>query len=151
MEVRKIKHITTILLSLLISIGAFILLYIYAIDSTNGSEITDVSGPIQVLTSTVMSNEDLAGTSTTKQFNIPAGYGYVQVTFRNTGSKQFTFTINQGSAAGAMQMSGTVPADGEEYEFSNDKAWSTGEFYISTSSAQGMSGTLDVHLGTLNF
>ncbi|WP_145405815.1 hypothetical protein [Paenibacillus silvae] len=98
-----------------------------------------------------MSNEDLAGTSTTKQFNIPAGYGYVQVTFRNTGSKQFTFTINQGSAAGAMQMSGTVPADGEEYEFSNDEAWSTGEFYISTSSAQGMSGTLDVHLGTLNF
>lgn len=44
-------------------------------------------------------------------------------------------------------MSGTVPADGKEHTFFSEKAWPTGELYLNISSAQGMTGKLDVHLG----
>lgn len=99
-------------------------------------------------TDPVIKNEALAGTATTKQFNIPPGFGYVKVSFVNTGTKQFTFTINQGSLSGTQKMSGTVPADGKEHTFFSDKAWSTGWFYVNVSSAQGMSGKLGVRVGT---
>ncbi|SHN84899.1 hypothetical protein SAMN04487896_5715 [Paenibacillus sp. ov031] len=98
--------------------------------------------------SSVINNEDLAGTATTKQFNIPVGFEYVKVSFKNTGSKVFTFTINQGSTDGTAKMSYTVPADGKEHTYWSDQAWSTGWFYVSMSSAQGMSGKLSVCLGT---
>lgn len=104
-----------------------------------------------VTTSTALSvinNEELAGTATTKQFNIPVGFEYVKVSFKNTGSKVFTFTINQGSTAGTAKMSYTVPADGKEHTYWSDQAWSRGLFYVSMSSAQGMSGKLSVCLGT---
>ncbi|WP_405155242.1 hypothetical protein [Paenibacillus sp. FSL K6-0108] len=99
-------------------------------------------------TLSVINNEDFTGTATTKQFNIPEGFEYVKVSFKNTGSKQFTFTINQESTAGTAKMSYTVPADGKEHTYWSDQAWSTGWFYVSMSSAQGMSGSLSVHLGT---
>ncbi|WP_413375336.1 phospholipase domain-containing protein [Paenibacillus taichungensis] len=99
-------------------------------------------------TLSVINNEDLAGTATTKQFNIPVGFEYVKVSFKNTGSKAFTFTINQDSTAGTAKMSYTVPADGKEHTYWSDQAWSTGWFYVSVSSAQGMSGRLSVRLGT---
>ncbi|MFS0860675.1 hypothetical protein [Paenibacillus taichungensis] len=99
-------------------------------------------------TLSVINNEDFAGTATTKQFNIPEGFEYVKVSFKNTGSKAFTFTINQESTAGTAKMSYTVPADGKEHTYWSDQAWSTGLFYVSMSSAQGMSGQLSVSLGT---
>lgn len=99
-------------------------------------------------TLSVINNEDLAGTATTKQFNIPVGFEYVKVSFKNTGSKAFMFTINQGSTAGTAKMSYTVPADGKEHTYWSDQAWSTGWFYVSMSSAQGMSGRLSVRLGS---
>ncbi|MFE6078824.1 hypothetical protein ACFVQB_30695 [Paenibacillus sp. NPDC057886] len=99
-------------------------------------------------TLSVINNEDIAGTATTKQFNIPEGFEYVKVSFKNTGSKPFTFTINQGSITGTAKMSYSVPADGKEHTYWSDQAWSTGWFYVSMSSAQGMSGRLSVRLGT---
>ncbi|MET1173758.1 hypothetical protein [Paenibacillus amylolyticus] len=101
-------------------------------------------------TDPVIKNESFSGTSTTKQFNIPAGYGHVKLSFVNTGTKQFTFTVNQGSASGTQKMYGVVPADGQEYTFFSNKTqpWSTGWFYVNLSSAQGMSGKLGVRLGT---
>ncbi|QLG36855.1 MULTISPECIES: phospholipase domain-containing protein [unclassified Paenibacillus] len=98
-------------------------------------------------TLSVINNEDLAGTATTKQFNIPEGFECVKVSFKNTGSKAFTFTINQESTAGIAKMSYTVPADGKEHTYWSDQAWSRGLFYVSVSSAQGMSGRLSVLLG----
>ncbi|WP_408893532.1 hypothetical protein [Paenibacillus taichungensis] len=141
------KHITKISLAVLISIGVIILLYTYTTDSTKGPEIADESITTPLPTSTVINNEDLSGTSTAKQFSIPSGLDYVKVSFKNTGSKPFTFTINQGSTTGTAKMSGTVPADGKEHAFFSNKAWPTGEFYVNTSSAQGMTGKLSVHLG----
>lgn len=99
-------------------------------------------------TLSVINNEDLAGTATTKQFNIPVGFEYVKVSFKNTGSKAFTFTINQESTVGIAKMSYTVPADGKEHTYWSDQAWSTGWFYVNMSSAQKMSGRLSVHLGS---
>lgn len=99
-------------------------------------------------TDPVIKNESFAGTSTTKQFNIPAGYGHVKISVVNTGTKQLTFTVNQGSASGTQKMYEVVPADGQEHVFFSDKAWSTGWFYVNLSSAQGMSGKLGVRLGT---
>lgn len=98
-------------------------------------------------TLSVINNEDFAGTATTKQFNIPEGFEYVKVSFKNTGSKAFTFTINQESTAGTAKMSYTVPADRKEHTYWSDQAWSRGLFYVSVSSAQGMSGRLSVLLG----
>ncbi|SEL62828.1 hypothetical protein SAMN05518856_114130 [Paenibacillus sp. OK003] len=98
-------------------------------------------------TLSVINNEELAGTATTKQFNIPVGFEYVKVSFKNTGSKVFTFTMNQGSTDGTAKMSYTVLADGKEHTYWSDQAWSTGWFYVSVSSAQGMSGRLSVLVG----
>ncbi|MGV2886862.1 hypothetical protein [Paenibacillus taichungensis] len=113
--------------------------------SMNNKSVVTTSAPS---TLSVINNEDLAGTATTKQFNIPEGFEYVKVSFKNTGSKAFTFTINQESTAGTAKMSYTVPADGKEHTYWSDQAWSTGLFYVSMSSAQGMSGKLSVCLGT---
>lgn len=99
-------------------------------------------------TDPVIKNEALAGTATTKQFDIDPGFGYVKVTFVNTGAKQFTFTVNQGSTSGTQKMDGTVPADGKEHSFFSSSSWSTGRFYVNISSAQGMSGKLGVRVGT---
>lgn len=113
--------------------------------SMNNKSVVTTSTPS---TLSVINNEDFAGTATTKQFNIPEGFEYVKVSFKNTGSKAFTFTINQESTAGTAKMSYTVPADGKEHTYWSDQAWSTGLFYVSMSSAQGMSGKLSVCLGT---
>lgn len=113
--------------------------------SMNNKSVVTTSIPS---TLSVINNEDFAGTATTKQFNIPEGFEYVKVSFKNTGSKAFTFTINQESTAGTAKMSYTVPADGKEHTYWSDQAWSTGLFYVSMSSAQGMSGRLSVRLGT---
>ncbi|NEU61906.1 phospholipase domain-containing protein [Paenibacillus sp. ALJ109b] len=113
--------------------------------SMNNKSVVTTSTPS---TLSVINNEDFAGTATTKQFNIPEGFEYVKVSFKNTGSKAFTFTINQESTAGTAKMSYTVPADGKEHTYWSDQAWSTGLFYVSMSSAQGMFGQLSVSLGT---
>ncbi|SEB28203.1 phospholipase domain-containing protein [Paenibacillus sp. 276b] len=112
------------------------------------ASMNNETGVTTSTTLSVINNEELAGTATTKQFNIPVGFEYVKVSFKNTGSKVFTFTINQGSTDGTAKMSYTVPADGKEHTYWSDQAWSTGWFYVSMSSAQGMSGKLSVRLGT---
>ena len=141
------KNTTKIFLSVLISIGVIIFLYIYTTDSIKGPELADESTTTSLPASTVINNEDLAGTSTTKQFKFPDGFDYVKVSFKNTGSQPITFTINQGSTTGAAKMSGTVSADGKEHTFYSEKAWPTGEFYLNISSAHGMTGKLSLHLG----
>jgi len=141
------KNNTKILLTVLITMGILILLYMTTTHSNTESETPNESINTSLPTLTVISNEDLAGTSTMKQFDMPDGYGYVKVKFKSTGSKPFTFTINLGSAAGTMKLSGTVLADGKEHTFFNDKVWSTGDYFVNISSSQGMSGTLSIDLG----
>jgi hypothetical protein len=137
------KHITKIALAVLAA-TAIITTVITTASMNNKSVVTTST----TSTLSVINNENFAGTATTKQFNIPEGFEYVKVNFKNTGSKAFTFTINQESTAGTAKMSYTVPADGIEHTYWNDQAWSTGLFYVSMSSAQGMSGRLSVLLGT---
>lgn len=105
------------------------LIYIFTTYKDKESETPNESINTPLPISTVISNEDLASTSTMKQFDMPDGYGYVKVKFKNTGSKPFIFTINLGSAAGPMKMSGTVPADGKEHAFINEKTWSSGSCF----------------------
>ena len=137
------KHITKIAMAVLAA-TAIITTVITTASMNNKSVVTTST----TSTLSVINNEDFAGTATTKQFNIPEGFEYVKVSFKNTGSKAFTFTINQESTAGTAKMSYTVPADGKEHTYWSDQAWSTGLFYVSMSSAQGMSGRLSVRLGT---
>ncbi|MEC0110302.1 hypothetical protein P4H27_25365 [Paenibacillus taichungensis] len=137
------KHIKKIAMAVLAA-TAIITTVITTASMNNKSVVTTST----TSTLSVINNEDFAGTATTKQFNIPEGFEYVKVSFKNTGSKAFTFTINQESTAGTAKMSYTVPADGKEHTYWSDQAWSTGLFYVSMSSAQGMSGRLSVRLGT---
>lgn len=136
------RHITKIAMAVLAATAIITTVIITA--SMNNKSVVTTSAPS---TLSVINNEDLAGTATTKQFNIPEGFEYVKVSFKNTGSKVFTFTINQDSTAGTAKMSYTVPADGKEHTYWSDQAWSTGKFYLSVSSAQGMCGSLSVLLG----
>ncbi|MFC9712408.1 hypothetical protein ACFTRD_30240 [Paenibacillus sp. NPDC056933] len=135
------KHITKMAMAVLAATA--IITTVITTASMNNETVVNTSSTLSVL-----NNEDLAGTATTKQFNIPVGFEYVQVSFKNIGSKPFTFTINQESTTGTAKMSYTVPADGKEHTYWSDQAWSTGLFYVSMSSAQGMSGRLSVHLAT---
>ncbi|MFB8377889.1 phospholipase domain-containing protein [Paenibacillus taichungensis] len=135
------KHITKIAMAVLAATA--IITTVIITESMNNKSVVTTSTTLSVI-----NNEDFAGTATTKQFNIPEGFEYVKVNFKNTGSKAFTFTINQESTAGTAKMSYTVPADGKEHTYWSDQAWSTGWFYVSMSSAQGMSGKLSVCLGS---
>lgn len=94
----------------------------------------------------ILKDEALAGTASTKLISVPAEFNKVKIDFRNSGSRPFTFTINQGTISGHAPMSGTVPADGEIHTFFSEKPWSTGEYYLNVSSAQNMSGTVNVDL-----
>ncbi|MCM3171673.1 hypothetical protein [Paenibacillus sp. MER 99-2] len=94
----------------------------------------------------ILKGEALAGTSSTKLISVPTEFNQVKIDFINSGSKPFTFTINQGTISGHAPMSGTVPADGGIHTFSSEEAWSTGEYYLNISSAQNMSGTVNVDL-----
>ncbi|MBD8838791.1 MULTISPECIES: hypothetical protein [unclassified Paenibacillus] len=140
------KHIRKMILAVLVSIAVIILIYNFTSNSEGRLATEPRSTPSTPLT--VINNEDFAGTTNTHRFNIPAGFSYVKVSFKNRGSKRFTFTINERSTSGTEITSGSVPADGKEHTYYSDKALSTGWYYVSTSSAQGMSGTLDVSLGT---
>ncbi|MDT9721302.1 hypothetical protein QVE09_20595 [Paenibacillus sp. ClWae2A] len=127
-----------------------VIILIYNFTSNSEERFVKANEPISTPSTplTVINNEDIAGTTNTHRFDIPAGFSYVKVSFKNTGSKHFTFTINKGSTSGTEITFGSVPADGKEHTYYSDKALSTGWYYVSTSSAQGMSGTLDVSLGT---
>ncbi|MEK3706824.1 hypothetical protein MKY87_22510 [Paenibacillus sp. FSL R7-0198] len=127
-----------------------VIILIYNFTSNSEGRFVKANEPINTPSTplTVINNENFAGTTNTHRFDIPAGFSYVKVSFKNTGSKHFTFTINKGSTSGTAITSGSVPADGKEHTYYSDKALSTGLYYVSTSSAQGMSGTLDVSLGT---
>lgn len=130
-------------------VSAVIIILIYNFTSNFEERLVKAneSRSTPATTLTVINNEDFAGTTNTHRFDIPAGFSYVKVSFKNTGSKHFTFTINEGSTSGTAIKSGIVSADGEEHTYFIDKALSTGWYYVSTSSAQGMSGALDVSLG----
>ncbi|XOI97784.1 hypothetical protein ACMX2M_17965 [Paenibacillus polymyxa] len=130
-------------------VSAVIIILIYNFTSNSEERLVKENEPrsTPATTLTVINNEDFAGTTNTHRFDIPAGFSYVKVSFKNTGSKHFTFTINKGSTSGTEITSGSVPADGKEHTYFIDKALSTGWYYVSTSSAQGMSGALDVSLG----
>ncbi|WP_419891450.1 hypothetical protein [Paenibacillus xylanexedens] len=142
------KHITKVVVAVLVATGVIILLYSFTSTSASVPVIADKPSNTPLTTFTVINNEDFAGTTNTHRFDIRAGFSYVKVSFKNTGSKHFTFTINEGSTSGTAITSGSVPADGKEHTYYSDKALSTGSYYVSTSSAQGMSGILDVSLGT---
>ena len=130
-------------------VSAVIIILIYNFTSNSEERLVKANEPrsTPATTLTVINNEDFAGTTNTHRFDIPAGFSYVKVSFKNTGSKHFTFTINEGSTSGTAIKSCIVSADGEEHTYFIDKALSTGWYYVSTSSAQGMSGALDVSLG----
>ncbi|WP_340016081.1 hypothetical protein [Paenibacillus sp. FSL K6-1318] len=141
------KHIQKMIVAVLVS--AAVIIFIYNFTSNSEGRFVKANEPRSTpsTTLTVINNEDFAGTASTHRFDIPAGFGYVKASFKNTGSKHFTFTINEGSTSGTTITSGIVPADGEEHTYFIDKALSTGGYYVNTSSAQGMSGILDVSLG----
>ncbi|WP_339182731.1 hypothetical protein [Paenibacillus sp. FSL R5-0701] len=142
------KHIRKMILAVLMSVAVIILIYNFTSDSERKFVKVNEASDTPLTTLTVINNEDFAGTTNTHWFDIPTGFSYVKVSFKNTGSKHFTFTINEGSTSGTAITSGSVPADGKEHTYYSDKALSTGSYYVSTSSAQGMSGILDVSLGT---
>lgn len=142
------KHIRKMILAVLVSAAVIILIYNLTSNSEGRFVKANEPSDTPLTTLTVINNEDFAGTTNTHWFDIPAGFGYVKVSFKNTGSKHFTFTINEGSTSGTAITSGSVPADGKEHTYYSDKELSTGSYYVSTSSAQGMSGILDVSLGT---
>lgn len=142
------KHIRKMIVAGLVSAAVIILIYNFTSDSERKFVKLNEASDTPLTTFTVINNEDFAGTTNTHQFDIPTGFSYVKVSFKNTGSKHFTFTINEGSTSGTAITSGSVPADGKEHTYYSDKALSTGSYYVSTSSAQGMSGILDVSLGT---
>ncbi len=139
------KHIRKMKIAVLVSVTVIILIYNFSSDSEGRFVKANESIRTEL---TVINNEDFAGTANTHRFDIPAGSALVKVSFKNTGSKHFTFTINKGSTSGAKIMSGSIPADGKEHTYYSDKALSTGGYYVNTSSAQGMSGILDVSLET---
>ncbi|MCP1182710.1 hypothetical protein [Paenibacillus sp. 1781tsa1] len=142
------KHIRKMIVAVLVSAAVIILVYNFTSNSEGEFVKADATINTSLTKLTVINNEDLAGTTNTHRFDIRAGFGYVKVSFKNTGSKHFAFTINEGSTSGTAIMSGSVPPDGKEHTYYNDKALSTGWYYVNTSSAQGMSGTLDVSLET---
>ncbi|APO44404.1 hypothetical protein BS614_10580 [Paenibacillus xylanexedens] len=142
------KHITKVVVAVLVATGVIILLYSFTSTSASVPVIADKPRSTPSTPLTVINNEDFAGTTNMHRFDIPTGFSYVKVSFKNTGLKHFTFTINEGSPSGTEILYGRVPADGKEHTYYSDKALSTGWYYVSTSSAQGMSGTLDVSLGT---
>lgn len=142
------KHIRKMILAVLVSAAVIILIYNFTSDSERKFVKVNEASDTPSTTLTVIDNEDFAGTANTHRFDIPAGFGYVKVSFKNMGSKHYTFTINEGSTSGTAITSGSVPADGKEHTYFIDKALSAGGYYVSTSSAQGMSGILDVSLGT---
>ncbi|CAM4458236.1 hypothetical protein [Paenibacillus xylanexedens] len=140
------KHIRKMIVVGLVSAAVIILIYNFTSNSEGRLANEPRSTPSTPLT--VINKENFAGTTNTHRFDIRAGSSYMKVSFKNTGSKHFTFTINEGSTSGTAITSGSVPADGKEHTYYSDKALSTGSYYVSTSSAQGMSGILDVSLGT---
>ncbi|MDQ0658045.1 hypothetical protein [Paenibacillus sp. W2I17] len=142
------NHIRKMILAVLVSIAVIIFIYNFTSNSERKFVKVNEASDTPLTTFTVINNEDFAGTTNTHRFDIPTGFSYVKVIFKNTGSKHFTFTINEGSTSGTAITSGSVPADGKEHIYYSDKALSTGSYYVSTSSAQGMSGILDVSLGT---
>lgn len=139
------KHIRKMIVAVLVSAAVIILIYNF----TSQDEERFVKANESISTSlTVINNEDFVGTANMHRFDIAAGSALVKVSFTNTGSKHFTFTINEGSTSGAKILSGSIPADGKEHTYYSDKALSTGGYYVNTSSAQGMSGILNVSLET---
>ncbi|WP_053061475.1 hypothetical protein [Paenibacillus sp. VT-400] len=142
------KHIRKMIVAGLVSAAVIILIYNFTSDSERKFVKANEPRNTPSTTLTVINNEDFAGTANTHRFDIPAGFSYVKVSFKNMGSKHFTFTINEGSTSGTAITSGSVPPDGKEYIYYSDKALSTDSYYVSTSSAQGMSGILDISLGT---
>ncbi|WP_340400898.1 hypothetical protein [Paenibacillus sp. FSL H8-0079] len=142
------KHVRKMIVAVLVSAAVIILIYNFTSNSKGRFVKENEPRNTPSTTLRVINNEDFAGTANTHRFDIPAGFGYVKASFKNTGSKHFTFTINEGSTSGTAITSGSVPADGKEHTYYSDKALSTGWYYVSTSSAQGMSGVLDVSLGT---
>ncbi|WP_145146436.1 hypothetical protein [Paenibacillus xylanexedens] len=142
------KHVQKMIVGVLVSAAVIILIYNFTSNSEGRFVKANEPSDTPLTTLTVINNEDFAGTTNMHRFNIPAGFSYVKVSFKNTGSKHFTFTINKGSTSGTAITSGSVPADGKEHTYYSDKSLSTGWYYVSTSSAQGMSGILDVSLGT---
>ncbi|MEC0372118.1 hypothetical protein [Paenibacillus chibensis] len=100
-------------------------------------------------TTQVIMNDSISNTKYQNNYTINPGSGYVKVSIKNTGPNPITFTVNQGSPAGAEKMYYVVPADGKPYNyFTEETPWSTGVFYITISSGQYMSGTVGVRLGT---
>ncbi|ETT38778.1 hypothetical protein C161_06806 [Paenibacillus sp. FSL R5-192] len=142
------KHIRKMIVAVLVSIAVIIFIYNFTSNSERKFVKVNDASDTPLTTFTVINNENFAGTTNTHRFDIRAGFSYVKVSFKNTGSKHFTFTINEGSTSGTAIKSGSVPADGKEHTYYSDKALSTGSYYVSTSSAQGMSGILDLSLGT---
>ncbi|MFX3651029.1 MAG: hypothetical protein ACE3K2_04415 [Paenibacillus sp.] len=142
------KHIRKMVVTVLVSAAVIILIYNYTSHSEERLVKANEPRSTPSTTLTVINSEDFAGTTNTHRFDVPAGFSYVKVSFKNKGSKHFTFTINEGSTSGAKIMSGSIPEDGKEHTYYSHKALSTGGYYVSTSSAQGMSGTLDVSLRT---
>jgi hypothetical protein len=92
----------------------------------------------------------VAGFNDSADFDVKGGYGYVRLYLRNTGDTTITFTVNQGSASGAEEYSGTVkPGKTFDEILNKSKVWSTGKFYVSLSSGSGsMSGKLGVRTST---
>ncbi|MEK4074603.1 hypothetical protein ABIC86_004276 [Paenibacillus sp. DS2363] len=143
------KHIRKMIVAGLVSAAVIIFIYNFTFNSERKFvKVVNEAGDTPLTTFTVINNENFAGTTNTHRFDIRAGFSYVKVSFKNTGSKHFTFTINEGSTSGTAITSGSVPADGKEHTYYSDKALSMGSYYVSTSSAQGMSGILDLSLGT---
>ncbi|MEO2260626.1 hypothetical protein ABGV43_27385 [Paenibacillus amylolyticus] len=142
------KHIRKMVVAVLVSAAVIILIYNFTSQNEERFVKANESRITPSTTLTVINNEEFAGTANMHRFDIPAGSALVRVSFKNTGSKHFTFTLNKGSTSGTEITFGSVPADGKEHTYYSDKALSTGGYYVNTSSAQGMSGTLDVSLET---
>lgn len=84
-----------------------------------------------------------------QSFIIDAGYGWVKVRVQNDTNEEMIVRVTQGSFTGSEKMLFIVPAHGQ-LAIPGDKAWSTGTFYVSTSTRNSvpLSGLLSVKLAT---
>lgn len=135
----------------------------YATDSTSISPDRPSSnlgkgyrvGKITPFSSTPrIENRQISGTTYLADFDIKAGYGYVRMYLKNTGSQMIHFSINQGQPGGKEKYTGKV-APGQTFNeiLNSGSPLAVDTFYVNlTSGSEDMSGQLGIRISTdLNF
>jgi hypothetical protein len=93
-------------------------------------------------------NESVAGSSSTKKFDVPKNYGNVKVWFRNEGTANVTLNVQKDHD----QKFSHIVKPGKSYSGYSSSAFSTGDHAVHVSSGKApLKGTLSVKVANTDF